>query len=428
MGVDVTDPATRRHGSARLDARQVAAVFLAASAVLLGTSAAIAQEDPRVLRLDFEDAPAAPSGSPAPEVGGHYEAVVFGAGVVGLEFSDDSIPALPGLPSSGRVVLGDCYAAEFCSNRIEAFFGQPVGAVSVLVGSRTPVLASGRVALVGVDSEGQAFGPLDTTVFEVSQSPVPVRRELTLRDPRGGIAGFRLEWLEGSGSGLVLDDLTVIPPVVELTPETVPEVLDGSDGPSSAPLVLRNTGTVSLDIAALVVESASVSGPGEFSLVDNQCQGVSLGPDEICSAVVQFVSPEAGESSAQILAILDADVVAASVRVSGFATPRTQQTPDAPATPEATSAGQPQVGDRDEPRGGGLVVAVALILAAIVTAVVAGRVLSRRRSRLPSRRPQVRVRQQPGETELSSPAVDLSIRARLRVGEGQTTVEEGNVP
>jgi hypothetical protein len=175
-----------------------------------------AAQDERTI-IDFEDAPSGRSGTPVSEFTDFYEPVglEFVRPVTALIFDEASIPALANFARSGSTVITDCYAEEFCANRIEIAFAQRHRRLELWVGFGSALNESANVVLEGFGADGRLLSS-DSVGLGPSDEAIPIRVPLVVSDPAGQIVGVVLRWEEPERflSDLALDDIELTPAIL----------------------------------------------------------------------------------------------------------------------------------------------------------------------------------------------------------------------
>lgn len=243
--------------------------------------------------VDFDDHPANRSGTPAaPAITDRYRSsgVVFATPVTALVFDSSSIPPGP-LARSGTVAVSSCYAEEFCTDRIDMNLTAAAQRVEVWVGSSSPLAAAAGVVIQGRDAEGNVVSSSKATLGK-SVSPIPVGTALSVSDDKGRLVSVRVEWADGSHSGLLLDDVTVeaFVPVGRLVLDPANVTLTADTLPAEATVKLTNTGNQ--DVTPSTVTVAESAADARWAVDADPCLQL-LTPRQSCTLTVRLeVAPD----------------------------------------------------------------------------------------------------------------------------------------
>lgn len=307
----------------------VRAVLLAALLLIAGVPvglppAARAQVEPSVT-IDFDDAPANRSGSPAAAgITDRYAelGVVFTTPVTPLVYDAESIPALPDFSRSGSTVITTCYSVEFCSNRVELALDQGHEGVGMYVGYGAALAEPAEVVVEGFGPEGLVAATGVT--LGPSDAAVPVEVPVSLADPDGTITDVVVRWADPSRSldRLAIDDLGLTPfvPRIGLAAKPTFLFLDGSAGEATGMVEVVNVGNVEVPIAD-VAFNADDPAPS-VSVVDTTCLGV-LPREGSCRVDVAY-DPVPGEVATGLIVVSARDgspLLEVDVEAAGPAAP-----------------------------------------------------------------------------------------------------------
>jgi hypothetical protein len=350
-------------------------VALLTAAALAGTPAAsagsgAAEGDP--VLLDFEDVTAGRSGSPAaPPVGDAYAArgVVFDAGVIPLRFSSTSIPALPGLPRSGEVVVTSCYAQEFCTPRIGMTFSRRMSTVSLHVGSSTALPAAADVQLSVLDAGGAVVGQ-ERVTLPATGAAVPATATLSVSEA-ADIRSAEVTWVGGDAGRLVVDDVSFTPYVAapQLVSDPPSLVLQVQDEALTQAVTLTNIGDAPTRLVAAAYVPAAADPAGAAATVTVEDPGCLdlLSSGEACSLTAEVEPLGVGLLEGEIVVFRDPDdtgdptdgevllAIPVEVTVGEVPPPTTSPPTDGPTPTEPTDTSVPTpgptVGPSDVPGG-----------------------------------------------------------------------------
>jgi hypothetical protein len=387
-----------------------------------------AQVEPSVT-IDFDDAPANRSGTPAaPDITDRYAelGVVFATPVTPLVFDAESFPALPDFARSGSTVITTCYSEEFCTNRVELSLDRGHEAVRMYVGHSSPLAEPAELVVEGFGDDGVVAAA--SVVLGPSEAPVPVDTLVGIEDPDGGIRRVVVRWADPGRffSNLAIDDLGLTPfaPRIGLRADPSFLFLDGSAGAVSAAVTVENVGNVEVAIADALVDTAGELAD-RVTVVDTDCPGV-LPRGASCEVVVAY-DPVPGEDTTGLVLVTGEDgspLLAVDLEVAGPAPedttgPDDETEPDDPTpTTEADETTPPDDGPTEavgtgtdngtaSPGAGWL---VAVLAAAAAVGGIAW--WWRRRPGTSGTRPVAT----PPEPQPSQPAPRVGVRARADAG------------
>lgn len=309
--ISTTATGGRRTGRATAARRLLLGALLGLAGVVaggLGPVPGAPAQTGGTVTIDFEDYSATRSGTPAaPAITDRYRSsgVVFATPVTALVFDSSSIPPGP-LARSGTIAVTSCYAEEFCSNRIDVSLTAAAQRVKVWVGSSDPLAAPADVVIEGRDASGKVLSSGKVTLAS-SPSPIPVGQALSVSDDTGRLVSVRVEWAEGSHSGLLLDDVTIEPfvPVrrLELDPANV--TLTADTLPAQATVKLTNTGNQAVTPSAVTV--AESAGDARWAVDAAPCL-LLLAPRQSCTLTVRLEAAPDGQVTGR-LAVRDSQGV-----------------------------------------------------------------------------------------------------------------------
>ena len=316
--------------------RLVVATLTFAFAVMPALASAAAS-DP--VTIDFEDAPASRSGTPAANpITDRYRAagVVFTTPVTPLRFDGTSIPRGP-LARSGDVAVTTCYAQEFCSNRIELRLTSATERVTLWVGSSSELRTATTITMEGRDAKGRL---LDQAAVRLgpSTAPIGVSQSLEVSDVKGTLAQVMVS---GALSSLLIDDLTVAPYVLVPRLAFDPIRLDvqaeaGEATPTS--VQLTNLGDTAVALPSIAVEG---DGASLWSVDTSTCPR-TLASNRSCRVDLGFRPTATGSVETRLVARDPSNKVLASASLVVTVLASTSTT--IPATTSATAAPPPTTG------------------------------------------------------------------------------------